>query len=73
MTLYFLQKDKASERLMIDIKNHSEFKLEQALDACCWIEAKKNFGFELTGLQEVLLESALIRGTARRLIELNDV
>ena len=56
---YYLQESLDGNRMMIDTEVHAGFLLTRAGNARFWIEAKKLFGFELTGLQEYLFETKL--------------
>lgn len=60
MNTYYLQESLDGDRLMIDTEVHAGFLPNRAENARCWIEAKKLFGFDLTGLQEYLLEAKLV-------------
>lgn len=57
MTTYYLQHSKNQNRHIIDIKIHTDFELTDQTEAKNWLEAKQNFGYPLTSLQEYLLEN----------------
>ena len=53
---YFLLWNKQTNRMMIDACMHAGWKKENSVEASCWIEAKKLFGFELSPLQQRMLD-----------------
>ena len=53
---YYLLWNKQTNRMMIDSHTHAGWKKENSIEASCWIEAKKLFGFELTPLQQRMLD-----------------
>jgi hypothetical protein len=53
---YYLMENVAERRMMIDSKPHAGCPVCDTTTAGSWIEAKKNFGFELTGVQAMMLE-----------------
>ena len=53
---YFLQENFKQERLIIDIEQNSNCGQISSVDAENWILAKRELGFELTGVQIELLE-----------------
>lgn len=56
MTTYYLMENEAEKRMMIDSKEHAGCPTVETTKARSWIAAKRNFGFELTGLQELMLK-----------------
>lgn len=48
--------NEAEKRMMIDSKEHAGCPTVETTKARSWIAAKRNFGFELTGLQELMLK-----------------
>lgn len=57
MTAYYLQQWEKGGRLIIDSDfPQSAHSVKEAREASCWLEAKKAFGFELSPLQQLLLE-----------------
>ena len=57
MTEYLLQDCPKEQRFIIDEKTHPGCTTEKVTHASCWIEAKKNFGFDLTPVQKDLLDN----------------
>jgi hypothetical protein len=57
MKTYYLQQHEEDGRWLIDstfpLKAH---RVSESREARCWIEAKKAFGYELSAVQEALLE-----------------
>lgn len=51
--VYFLSKRGESEKLVIDTKPHGTILGDCDVD--CWLQAKKELGFDLTPVQEILL------------------
>jgi len=69
MKTYHLYEHFPSDRLVICEGTLAESKLERSVNASCWIEAKKKFGFPLTDLQEHMLNEKNNRNqTGRRLV-----
>ena len=54
---YYLLWNKTTNRMMIDSRTHAGWKNEKSVEASCWIEAKKLLGFELSPLQQRLLDA----------------
>lgn len=54
---FFLLSENKTGRLVIDTDGKSQSHVVQGtMTASCWIDAKRKFGFELTPLQQVLLD-----------------
>ena len=54
---YFLLWRKSDNRMMIDDHVRKGWKTEQKTEADSWLEAKQNFGFELSPLQKEILDA----------------
>ena len=54
---YFLLWNKKTNRMLIDTRVRQGWKTEQKTEATSWLEAKKNFGLELTPLQKEILDA----------------
>lgn len=54
---YFLLWRKSDNRMMITDHVRKGWKTEQKTEASCWLEAKQNFGLELTPLQKEILDA----------------
>lgn len=54
---YFLLWNERTNKMMIDTRVRKGWKTEQKTEASCWLEAKQNFGFELTPLQKEILDA----------------
>lgn len=57
MTTYYLQHSETQNRHIIDTKIHTDFELTDQTESKSWLEAKQNFGYPLTSLQQYLLEN----------------
>ena len=53
---YYLMDSKKEDRFIIDSITHHGCSVEQTTEARSWIQSKKNFGFDLTVDQIMLLE-----------------
>lgn len=54
---YFLLCRKSDNRMMIDTHVRKGWKTEERTEAESWLEAKQNFGFELSPLQKEILDA----------------
>ena len=57
MTTYHLLWHPGTNRLVIEGRILPEYESQRTVRASCWIDAKKKFGFELTALQEEMLNA----------------
>lgn len=55
MTTYILQQKIKNDRLIIDTKLHLDCNPKEETEADSWIQAKYNFGFPLTNIQQDML------------------
>lgn len=55
MTTYILQQNIKNNRLIIDTKLHLDCELKEQTEANSWVQAKYNFGFPLTNIQQDML------------------
>ena len=54
---YFLLWNKRTNQMMIDIRVRKGWKTQERTEADSWLEAKQNFGFELSPLQKEILDA----------------
>lgn len=54
---FYLLWHSVTNRMVIDRTKLKDYEVQKKTDALCWIEAKKNFGFELTPLQQEKLNA----------------
>lgn len=59
--IYFLMESTEQDRLIIDKETHPDYEILDRTEADSWIQAKKNFDFELTELQDSLLSKSSIK------------
>lgn len=55
MTTYILQFNSKTNRTIIDTKLHSEYESKGEMEANTWVQAKYNFGYPLTNIQQDML------------------
>lgn len=55
--IYYLLWHPKTNRLVIDKAKLVGYEVQKKTDAGCWIEAKKKLGFELTALQQEMLDA----------------
>jgi hypothetical protein len=54
---YLLLWNEVTNRMVIDIIKITGYEVQKETQAASWIEAKKKFGFELTPLQQRMLDA----------------
>ena len=54
---YFLLWNKRTNKMMIDTRVRKGWKTQERTEADSWLEAKQNFGFELSPLQKEILDA----------------
>ena len=54
---YFLLWRKSDNHMMIDTRVRKGWKTQERTEADSWLEAKQNFGFELSPLQKEILDA----------------
>lgn len=54
---YFLLWNKHTNKMMIDTRVSKGWKTQEKTEAESWLEAKQNFGFELSPLQKEILNA----------------
>ena len=54
---YFLLWNERTNKMMIDTRVRKGWKTQERTEADSWLEAKQNFGFELSPLQKEILDA----------------
>lgn len=54
---YFLLRNERTNKMMIDTRVRKGWKTRKRTEADSWLEAKQNFGFELSPLQKETLDA----------------
>ena len=54
---YFLLWNERTNKMMIDTRVRKGWKTQERTEADSWLEAKQNFGFELSPLQKDILDA----------------
>ena len=54
---YFLLWNKRTNKMMIDTRVRKGWKTQERTEVDSWLEAKQNFGFELSPLQKEILDA----------------
>jgi hypothetical protein len=53
--IFYLQYSQSEAREIIDSEPYGDAETKETIEARCWIDAKREFGFPLTALQEEML------------------